>query len=98
MHTEEEIELLKECGPGTPVGNLLRRYWTPALALGGDSRRRQYSGQGQVAPRGPRRVPRLEGQGRAHRRELPPPRRLALLRQKRREPDFAASTTAGSST
>jgi phthalate 4,5-dioxygenase len=31
MHTQEEIDLLKECGPGTPVGNLLRRYWTPAL-------------------------------------------------------------------
>src|SRR5487761_2751697 len=31
MHTPEEIDLLAQCGPGTPVGNLLRRYWTPAL-------------------------------------------------------------------
>ena len=31
MHTQEENEILTRSGPGTPVGNLLRRYWTPAL-------------------------------------------------------------------
>jgi phthalate 4,5-dioxygenase len=31
MHTQEENEILTQSGPGTPVGNLLRRYWTPAL-------------------------------------------------------------------
>jgi nitrite reductase/ring-hydroxylating ferredoxin subunit len=30
MHTAEENETLTRSGPGTPVGNLLRRYWTPA--------------------------------------------------------------------
>jgi phthalate 4,5-dioxygenase len=30
MHTHEENEILTRSGPGTPVGELLRRYWTPA--------------------------------------------------------------------
>jgi len=30
MHSHEENETLSRSGPGTPVGNLLRRYWTPA--------------------------------------------------------------------
>src|SRR5579875_3398019 len=30
MHTAEENEILTNPNPGTPVGNLLRRYWTPA--------------------------------------------------------------------
>jgi phthalate 4,5-dioxygenase len=28
--TKEENDILTHVGPGTPVGNLLRRYWTPA--------------------------------------------------------------------
>jgi hypothetical protein len=28
--TQEENELLTRVGPGTLMGNLLRRYWTPA--------------------------------------------------------------------
>jgi phthalate 4,5-dioxygenase oxygenase subunit len=31
MLTQEENEVLCRVGPGTPIGNLLRRYWTPAL-------------------------------------------------------------------
>src|SRR5579875_3852385 len=30
MLTAEENELLTRVGPGTLMGNLLRRYWTPA--------------------------------------------------------------------
>src|SRR5213075_1348010 len=30
MLTKEENELLTSVGPGTPCGNLLRRYWQPA--------------------------------------------------------------------
>jgi phthalate 4,5-dioxygenase oxygenase subunit len=30
MHTTEENEILTNPNAGTPVGNLLRRYWTPA--------------------------------------------------------------------
>ncbi len=31
MLTAEENELLTKTGPGTPMGNLFRRYWLPAL-------------------------------------------------------------------
>jgi nitrite reductase/ring-hydroxylating ferredoxin subunit len=31
MLTKEDNELLTRVGPGTPMGNLLRRYWAPAL-------------------------------------------------------------------
>src|SRR5437868_2689412 len=31
MLSQEENELLTRVGPGTLMGNLLRRYWTPAL-------------------------------------------------------------------
>jgi len=31
MLTEEENELLCRVGPGTPMGKVLRRYWTPAF-------------------------------------------------------------------
>src|SRR6266540_6325516 len=31
MMTKEENELLTRTGPGTPMGNVIRRYWVPAL-------------------------------------------------------------------
>ena len=31
MLTQEENELLTHTGPGTPMGELIRRYWVPAL-------------------------------------------------------------------
>ena len=31
MLTKEDNELINQVGPGTPMGNLLRRYWVPAL-------------------------------------------------------------------
>src|SRR5262245_42554440 len=31
MLTREDNEILNHVGPGTPMGNLLRRYWMPAL-------------------------------------------------------------------
>jgi nitrite reductase/ring-hydroxylating ferredoxin subunit len=31
MLTHEDNEILNHVGPGTPMGNLLRRYWMPAL-------------------------------------------------------------------
>jgi phthalate 4,5-dioxygenase oxygenase subunit len=30
VHSYEENEILTRSGPGTPIGDLLRRYWTPA--------------------------------------------------------------------
>jgi hypothetical protein len=31
MSTRGQNDFLTQTGPGTPVGNLLRRYWIPAL-------------------------------------------------------------------
>ena len=31
MLSREDNELLTRIGPGTPMGNLMRRYWIPAL-------------------------------------------------------------------
>ncbi len=31
MLSEEDNEFMCRTGPGTPMGELLRRYWTPAL-------------------------------------------------------------------
>ena len=31
MFSAEENEILTRTGPGTPMGNLLRRYWLPAV-------------------------------------------------------------------
>ena len=31
MFTHEENEMLVRVGPGTPTGELMRRYWLPAL-------------------------------------------------------------------
>src|SRR5438132_12352934 len=33
MPTVEENERLNQVGPGTPMGNLLRRYWHPIASL-----------------------------------------------------------------
>jgi 5,5'-dehydrodivanillate O-demethylase oxygenase subunit len=33
MLTKEENQLLMQVGPGTPMGNLLRRYWMPVAAV-----------------------------------------------------------------
>ena len=34
MLSEDQNRLLTQVGPGTPMGNLLRRYWHP---IGGES-------------------------------------------------------------
>ena len=31
MLTKEDNEIITRCGPGTPMGNLMRQYWIPAL-------------------------------------------------------------------
>jgi phthalate 4,5-dioxygenase oxygenase subunit len=31
MLTSEESQLVSRVGPGTPMGDLMRRYWVPAL-------------------------------------------------------------------
>jgi phthalate 4,5-dioxygenase len=31
MLTKEDNDLITKCGPGTPMGNLMRQYWIPAM-------------------------------------------------------------------
>src|SRR5437870_5060626 len=54
MLTREENELLTRTGPGTPMGELARRYWIPALLSGeleadGEPKQVQLLGQRFVA-------------------------------------------------
>jgi phthalate 4,5-dioxygenase oxygenase subunit len=57
MLTWEENELLTRVGPGTPMGELMRRYWFPALLSeelpepGGDPKRVRLLGEDLVAYR-----------------------------------------------
>lgn len=54
MLTHEENELLTRVGPGTPMGDVMRRYWIPALLSaelprGGDPKRVRLLGENLVA-------------------------------------------------
>src|SRR5262245_57526741 len=56
MLSQEDNELLTRTGPGTAMGELLRRYWTPVLlstevAPGGRVKRIQLLGERLVAYR-----------------------------------------------
>ena len=39
MLTQEENEVLTRVGPGTPMGELFRRFWIPAALAYGDNPR-----------------------------------------------------------
>src|ERR1700722_5794713 len=78
----EDNEILTRVGPGTLMGELLRRYWTPACLTaeipepGGAPARVRLLGENLVAVRDTRgRGPRAG--------ELPPPRRVPVLRPQR---------------
>ena len=59
MLTAEENELLTRVGPGTPMGDLLRRYWHPVAARaeleGRWTKRVRLLGEDLVALQGPHR-------------------------------------------
>ena len=76
-HTRTE---LTSVGRGTPMGELLRRYWHPVGLVG---RRRRYAEEGARAGRGFDPVPRQARPRRPGPRALLPPRHDALLRQGR---------------
>ena len=57
-------------GPGTPMGNLMRQYWLPAL-LSRAAGARQRSRARAAAGRGPDRVSRHQRQGRPAGEQLP---------------------------
>ena len=58
MLTQDDNETLCRVGPGTLMGNLLRRYWTAGAALGRGAGAGQPAGARAAAGRRPRRLPR----------------------------------------
>ena len=98
MLSAEDNELLTRTGPGTPMGELFRRFWVPALL----SRelpepdcppvRVTVLGEELLAFRD------SDGKRRPRRAALPAPRRQPLSSAATRNAGCAASITAGSST
>ena len=98
MLSQEENELICRVGPGTPMGNLFREYWLPAMLSRRAARARQRSRARPDARRAADRLPRHQRQGRPAGRTTArtAARRCSSAATKR--PACAASTTAGSST
>jgi 5,5'-dehydrodivanillate O-demethylase oxygenase subunit len=61
MPTHEENELMTRIGPGTPCGELLRRYWQPVCAVG------------ELTEEQPKKRVRILGEDLVVFRALPPP-------------------------
>ena len=83
MLSKADNEFLTHSGPGTPMGELLRRFWMPALLSRGAARARRPAEEDQDPGRGPARLPRHRRPGRHRRAALPASRRQSLLRPQR---------------
>ena len=83
MLSREDNELLCRIGPGTPMGDLMRQYWMPALLVDELPEPGLPAAARAPAGREPHRLPRHLRQGRPHPERLPAPRRLAVLRPQR---------------
>ena len=98
MLPAEENKLITRSGPGTPMGELFRRYWLPAMLSEELPHAGLHAREADAAGRGPRRLPRHERPHRRARPLLPAPQRQPVLGPQRGSTACAASTTAGSST
>ena len=98
MLTAEENELITRVGPGTPMGEVLRRYWMPALLASDLPEPDCPPVAGEAPGRGAGRVPRHERPGRPAGRVLSAPRAPRCSSAATRSAACAACTTAGSST
>ena len=98
MLSKADNEFLTHTGPGTPMGDLLRRFWMPALLSRGAARAATARRSRSDAGRGPARLSRHRRPRRPRRAALPAPRRRPVLTAATRSAACAASTTAGSST
>ena len=83
MLSPEDNELVTRVGPGTPMGEVLRRYWIPALHDPRTARARLPAGPRPAARRKARRVSRQRGPDRPGRRVLPASPRLLVVRAQR---------------
>ncbi|MCY4441076.1 MAG: Rieske 2Fe-2S domain-containing protein, partial [Deltaproteobacteria bacterium] len=73
MLTREDNEILTQVGPGTPMGELMRRYWVPVvlsseLETGGRTKRVRVLGESMVAFRTAQGEVGLLGEYCSHRR------------------------------
>src|SRR5215475_1124750 len=83
MLSREENELLTRVGPGTPTGELFRRFWLPVLLSEELATRGRRPGA-RAHPRGrSRRVSGHARRGWLAGAQLPAPRRVAVLRPQR---------------
>ena len=85
MTTRELNDFLTQTGPGTPMGNLFRRYWIPGADVGRTAGARLPAGARQTSVGAAAGVSRHAGARRRDRRVLRPPRRVALVRPQRGE-------------
>ena len=85
MTTREQNDFLTQAGPGTPIGNLFRRYWIPALLLERSAGARLPAGARQVLSERLLAFRDTPGARRRDRRVLRAPRRVALVRAQRGE-------------
>ena len=83
MLSREDNEFLTRSGPGTPMGDLLRRFWMPALLERGAARARRAAQEDQDPGRGPAGLPRHRRPRRHRRAALPASRRQPLFRPQR---------------
>ncbi len=79
---KETAELLVRTGPGTPMGELMRRYWVPVLPRSEIAEPGRAPVRVQILGEKLSRFATAEG-GRPDRRVLRAPRRLAVLRAQR---------------
>ena len=98
MLSKEDNESLTRVGPGTPMGELMRRYWIPAAFSHQICEARRPADARQADGREPGPVPRHAGARRAARRALSASHRLACSTAATRRTGCAASITAGNST
>ena len=97
MLTQAENEFLTRVGPGTPAGELLRRYWLPVRRRKGADRRAPHEVR-PPAGRGPRPVQGQERERRAHRRTTAPTAARPCSTGASKSAASPAPTTAGSTT
>ena len=95
MLSKEENERLTQVGPGTPGGELLRRYWQP-IAIASELTAEQAEEARDASWARTGGLPRRAGQLRLRGGALRPPRRVAVLRLRRGLRASVAPTTAGS--
>ena len=72
MLSRDNIELLCRVGPGTPMGNLMRQYWLPALydwelEADGEPKRIRILGENLIAFRDSNGVPGIVAEACPHR-------------------------------